>query len=191
MRNSIPMNTLFWFAMEYVVRHASILVFPMDLSDLDHKLGFLGSATRNPTDREVFDLTDNPLQRSEAEQQSNVPPPAAKAPTRHSLEKDLSVADALTFNGLFDSSASGSAPTAITTDGNLKIAAAPPCTLPPKVAESPCECPSQQPAKLASQLPGYFISALSLLPTTPVKRDEPVSHSPEIKQTFGIPKDPH
>jgi hypothetical protein len=131
------MNTLFRFAMEYVVRHASILVCPMDLSNLDHKLGFLGSATCNPNNREVFDLTPNTPQHSEAEQQSNVPPPAAKA----SLKKDPSVADASTFDSLFDSSASGSSPAAITNDSNLKIAASTPCTLPPKVAESPFECP--------------------------------------------------
>jgi hypothetical protein len=88
MRESLPMNTLFRFAMEYVVCHASILVYSMDLNNLDHDLGFLGSATRNPNDREVLDLTANPPQRSEGEQQSNVPPPAAKAPSGPSLEKD-------------------------------------------------------------------------------------------------------
>jgi hypothetical protein len=70
------------------------------LSNLDHKLGFSGSATCNPNNREVFDLTDDPLQCLEAEQQSNVPPPAAKAPMGPSPEKDLSVADALTFDSL-------------------------------------------------------------------------------------------
>jgi hypothetical protein len=94
----------------------------------------------------------------------------------------------LTFDGLFDSSASGSAPNAITTDGNLQIAAAPPCTLPPKVAESTFEHPSQQPAKPASQLPGDFVLALSLLLTTPINQNEPVLRSPEIKQIFGIPE---
>jgi hypothetical protein len=182
------MNTLFRFAMEYVVPHASILVNPMDLSDLDHNLGFSGSSTCNPNDREVLDLTANPPQCSEGEQQSNVPPPATKAPTGPSLKKDLSVADAFSFDGLFDSSASGSAPTAITNDGDLKIAASPPCTLPPKVVEPPFEHPSQQPTKPASQLPGDFVSALSLLPTTPVNQDEPVLRSPDIKQTFGIPE---
>jgi hypothetical protein len=89
------MNTLFQFAMEYVVCHASILVYPMDLSDLDHELGFSGSAAHNPTGREVLDLTDDPPQRSEAELQSSVPPPAAKVHTGPSLEKAPSVAVAL------------------------------------------------------------------------------------------------
>jgi hypothetical protein len=143
MRDSLPMNTLFRFAMEYVVCHASILVYPMDLSNLDHNLGFSGSATRNPNDLAVLDLTADPPQRLEGEQQSNVPPPTAKAPTGPSLKKDPSVADALTFDGLYDSSASGSAPTAITNDGDLKIAASPPCTLTPKVVESPFKRPSR------------------------------------------------
>jgi hypothetical protein len=107
------------------------------------------------------------------------------------LHRDLLLrrtADTSTFDGLFDSSASGSAPTAITNDGDLKIAAMPPCALPPKVVDYQFEPPTQQPAKPAPQLPGDFVSAISLLPTTPVNQEEPVLRSPDIKQTFGIPE---
>jgi hypothetical protein len=154
------MNSLFWLAVEYATRHASIDMFPLDLNGMDQDLDFPGHAQADSRNSMVLDLTIDDLL---LDRPSETPPAAVPLPADNSSNAD----------GLFDEStiaspASSTQPTATAT----------PLALPPKVIDAPKAPPPR--------LSGKFVTAWSLLEVTPA--DEQAPFSPVIKQTNGIPE---
>jgi hypothetical protein len=162
LRQSLPMNALFRLAADYATRHASVEMFPLDLDDMTQDLDPPGTA---PTDRRsaVLDLTNDDPPRH-LETATNTATPQTAHPTDSPPKED----DSSDCDGLFDESTIASlASGAKLPTANLPFA------LPPKISNP-------------TGLPGDFVTALSLLESTPA--DAPTPSSPQIKQTNGIPE---
>jgi hypothetical protein len=194
-RDSLPMNTLFRTALAYVVKHSTVMVYPVDFTDIEHELE-LERANSKRAANEVIDLAAADTQPdSDSETPSTTAAaPAGTATARPSrTSAPVTPTDASTFDGLFDEEESSKS-TSATSNNN---ATPPPPVLPPKV-DPPSERPSSasQAAKqtsqllyaAASRLGNGFVTAASLLPPgPPVASPASLDHRSDLEQaTFGI-----